>query len=56
MNRIIKFRAWDKKNQHMWDWKEVLQAWNSSGIVEIIKGEKGFELMRFTGLLDKNGM
>lgn len=51
--RAIKFRAWDKDNKEMilHDSFYELQKWNRSQI-ELEK----YELMQFTGLLDKNGV
>ena len=54
MNRIIKFRAWDKSEKRMWDWEELLGYYTNSehSIEEIFKSKY---CMQFTGLLDKNG-
>jgi hypothetical protein len=62
--RTIKFRAWDKKHSQMIlpDWLTEIE-WNSHDTpdsIEFNDGEgllhiKEFELMQFTGLLDKNG-
>ena len=46
MNRTIKFRCWNKKEKKMYFDITDLAYTNSSN---------GFELMQFTGLLDKNG-
>lgn len=66
MNRVIKFRAWDKKASKMrvvWDigWKgwdhpdEVLNyvKVEDNGTNDLLENE--VELMQFTGLHDKNG-
>ena len=65
MNREIKFRVWDKINNCFFDWKEQYNTlvfnegipdriilYDTGGVLE--KDE--FELMQFTGLLDKNGV
>lgn len=61
MNRIIKFRAWDKKNKV---WFEAPSEFDSSlgkfvmsadGRVYINGVYQDLELMQFTGLTDKNG-
>lgn len=60
MNRIIKFRAWDKENKTMLDdvctqtddftdmLNETFRMWSDPEIGTL-------ELMQFTGLLDRNG-
>lgn len=63
MNREIKFRAWDKKNEEMvndiwiapeYDWAVMSDGDN---MCERERPERGqWELMQFTGLLDKNGV
>ena len=60
MNREIKFRAWDKvKKQWAFGYKE-LGGFSVFGELHIlgelqIKDLNNFEVMQFTGLLDKNG-
>lgn len=49
MNRIIKFRAWDKELNTMHDWN-YLSGWTPRDW-----GKSGVNVMQFTGLLDKNG-
>ena len=56
MNREIKFRAWDKKNNHLWDWDyisnhlENLVYWLETKF----KGDNRFAVVQYTGLKDKN--
>ena len=60
--RQIKFRAWDKKLKQI---KPVIDIWFGEGVSishivirhhgEVITLFSDFELMQFTGLLDKNG-
>ena len=50
--REIEFRAWDKVGkQGMLGWVKMIEI----GIELFFKDSFGFELMQFTGLLDKNG-
>ncbi|MEW6126742.1 MAG: YopX family protein [Acidobacteriota bacterium] len=57
MNRIIKFRAWDKREKKMIVPEDLFDPYN----IPVEPDEYGFtlkskfELMQFTGLLDKNG-
>lgn len=51
MNRPIKFRAWDNKNNVMRDWDYVRMNWT----LNILNGDSRTEIMQFTGLHDKNG-
>ena len=59
-NRVIKFRAWDKKEKVM---REVVQLsidFARSNVLqndewEIGTADPNIDLMQFTGLLDKNG-
>ncbi len=53
MNRIIKFRAWDKKNLEMRDWKWLSTA--SYTMQFSLFEDENFVCQQFTGLLDKNG-
>jgi uncharacterized phage protein (TIGR01671 family) len=51
MNRILKFRAWDKaKKEWITDWQDTIYP-------EIYGFDGGnlFDVMQFTGLHDKNG-
>lgn len=50
MNREIKFRAWDKKQNKM---REDIQIFYGS-FWDILK-DKSWVVMQFTGLTDKNG-
>ena len=66
MNRIIKFRAWDKKRKRMLDvvklgfrldYREEIDG-PISGVTVMGDGHEdllNFELMQFTGLKDENG-
>lgn len=67
MNRVIKFRAWDKTRKIMvgsdypdnWgdnkdEWYADVTVMDMMGI-ERISQDENFDLMQFTGLLDKNG-
>jgi uncharacterized phage protein (TIGR01671 family) len=58
-NRIIKFRAWDKKVNKMYKWVAVMDQHNVysyNPLVEVItRIPYKVEVMQFTGLLDKNG-
>lgn len=51
MNRPIKFRAWDEKNDIMRDWQDISHEWTMWQLNEPIQAV----FMQFTGLLDKNG-
>ncbi len=57
MNRIIKFRAWNKEREKMY--MELFRSttyvddFDLNGIIEHL--QRGNVLMQFTGLKDKNG-
>ena len=51
--REIKFRAWDKTENHMYKWENLLNQ-NLKNIFTIPK-QCGYNIMQFTGLHDKNG-
>lgn len=51
--REIKFRAWSKEYNEMYDWGGV--QYEIYAHLRDIWTDKGFELMQFTGLHDKNG-
>ena len=53
MNRIIKFRAWDKEIKVMREWQEI--SMGSTQPVGYFFSRGDFEIMQFTGLTDKNG-
>jgi uncharacterized phage protein (TIGR01671 family) len=59
--REIKFRAWDKLNQVMWDVLQYLPYAGENGTIKIDINawvaymSHDFELMQFTWLYDKNG-
>lgn len=60
MNRIIKFRAWDKKEKVMKTSKKWMVSFNgdvfpSESDYQAWEKDEGFDLQQFTGLLDKNG-
>jgi len=52
--REIKFRCWDKENNCMYEWDVLSKRNNFIEALEMNK-ENLWELMQFTGLLDKNG-
>lgn len=58
MNREIKFRVWDKKQNRMFSHK-LINQYDKDGYVlwgDIFSGrEETAEIMQFTGLKDKNG-
>jgi len=49
--REIKFRAWIKSVKAMSDWNTILKECDRFSLLH----DTNFELMQFTGLLDKNG-
>lgn len=51
MNRVIKFRAWDKSKQEMFPWEMIreMQLWHLNEITSWV-------FQQFTGLKDKNGV
>jgi len=55
--REIKFRAWDRMDKCMRDWKNLLAHRYSGNFPgeNTIFTDTGLILMQFTGLLDKNG-
>jgi len=59
MERIIKFRAWDKENHNMYNVEAILFDDKHTNMIRV--GENvllsfdDIELMQFTGLHDKNG-
>jgi len=52
MNRELKFRAWDKKRKRM---RFDLPAFYFIKTMEEPLDRENFEVMQYTGLLDKNG-
>jgi uncharacterized phage protein (TIGR01671 family) len=60
MNRVIKFRAWDKQRKSMHTVSSILFYCDPieidhDGNMGEHKSVEHFELMQFTGLTDKNG-
>lgn len=58
MNRIIKFRAWDKNNKRFIESGDMLLGnivgWKNTKEFEV-GATSDFEIIQFTGLHDKNG-
>lgn len=56
--RTFKFRAWEHDSESMWDWWK-LGGFAQNGIhrdfENIYTNQERYELMQFTGLLDKKG-
>ena len=65
MSRVIKFRAWDKKEGEMFDSNRDVKAdydeWFGDslamplGAIEDLNNYDSFEIMQYTGLTDRNG-
>lgn len=59
MNKLIKFRAWDKESAKMYSPYQIQFLKDNVSVRVIVKGDfvklGNFELMHFTGLKDKNG-
>jgi len=52
-NRIIRFRIWDRQNEEMINWYELINN-DKSLLLQVIESDLA-EVMQFTGLTDKNG-
>jgi len=51
-NRILKFRAWDKKQRKMYSWEHMTTGY----LIGFLTGYyKDTYIMQYTGLKDKNG-
>lgn len=57
MNRPIEFRAWDKEEKRMLSYAEYCKVYSyaESAELDFWLNSPNYELMQFTGLLDKNG-
>ena len=61
MNRVIKFRAWDKKEKRMYEWPFITHFFDEK--IRVHKEGYGYiyipmddiELLQYIGLKDKNG-
>ena len=61
MNRVIKFRAWDKKEKRMYEWPFITHFFDEK--IRVHKEGYGYihipmddiELLQLTGLKDRNG-
>jgi len=49
MERIFKFRAWDKKDKEMKCWNKI-----NEGLLLDLEYEENYLFMQYTGLKDKN--
>lgn len=58
MNRPIEFRAWDKEEKRMLSYAEYCSVYSYAESAELSfwLQSTDYELMQFTGLLDKNGV
>ena len=60
MSRVIKFRAWNKIAKALINWEDFIQHEEDQlhivGKDYRIFNDNEFELMQFTGLIDKNGI
>jgi len=59
MNRVIKFRAWDKELKTMYSWEAMLAIFElgdlNKNTTSALSQNAGIVFMQFTGLKDKNG-
>ena len=54
MNRIIRFRAWDKKEKRFWSQEEMKKIGGFYYNFGLDPDPEKFELVEFTGLKDRN--